>query len=183
MHNINALLTSTMSELEAIERAKNGDVTGHEKLYDLYAKQVRSLCLRCTNNIFDADDLTQEVFIQVFRKIGTFRGAAKFRTWLYRIAMNFVRLYGRRQRRDARVIARAITEYTLRTTNSRPSNATQRLALRRALGVLTPARRKVFLLHDVEGLSHSETASLLQISVIASKSRLHQAHLSMRLEL
>ena len=79
-----------ISEAEAIERAKQGDAGAFEFLYDLHKRRVYSLCLRMTGNTASAEDLTQEAFLQLFRKIGTFRGESAFSTWLHRMAVNVV---------------------------------------------------------------------------------------------
>ncbi len=81
------MLHTEMTESEAIEKAK-GDVTGYNTLYHLHKRRVYAWCLRSTGNVSDAEDLTQEVFLQVYRKISTFRGDAKFGSWLYRVAFN-----------------------------------------------------------------------------------------------
>jgi len=87
-----------MPEAEAIEKARNGDVRGYESLYRMHRSRVYSLCLRFTGNTFDAEDLAQEVFLQVYRKISTFRGDAKFGSWLYRVVVNLVLMHFRRRR-------------------------------------------------------------------------------------
>ena len=79
-----------LNEAEAIERAKQGDAEAFETLYDLHRRRVYSLCLRMTTNTAEAEDLTQEAFLQLFRKIGTFRGESAFSTWLHRMAVNVV---------------------------------------------------------------------------------------------
>ncbi len=79
-----------LSEADAIERAKQGDADAFEALYNLHKRRVYSLCLRMTANTAAAEDLTQEAFLQLFRKIGTFRGESAFSTWLHRMAVNVV---------------------------------------------------------------------------------------------
>ena len=171
---------SQMCEQDAIERAKNGDPSGIERLYELHKPRIYSLCLHHTHNVFDADDLTQEVFIQVFRKVGTFRGEAQFGSWVYKIALNFVRLHAREQRRHGRIIAAKVSENRLCSVKSRSSNPAQLVALRQALSSLTPVRRMTLLLHDIQGFTHDEAASRMGVSVIASKSRLHRARAALR---
>jgi RNA polymerase sigma-70 factor (ECF subfamily) len=172
--------SAEMCEKEAIERVKQGDPSGMARLYELHNSRVYSLCLRHTSNAFDADDLTQDIFIQVLRKICTFRGEAQFASWLYKVALNFVRLHARQQRRHGRVFSGEIAEQRLHSVKSRSSNPTQRVALTQALSCLTPVRRMTLLLHDIQGFSHNEVASRMGITVIASKSRLHRAHAAMR---
>src|SRR5258708_35586230 len=79
-----------LTEAEAIERAKQGDGEAFELLYNLHRRRVYSLCLRMTGNTASAEDLTQEAFLQLFRKIGTFRGESAFSTWLHRMSVNVV---------------------------------------------------------------------------------------------
>jgi len=169
-----------MCESEAIERVKNGDPSGLARLYELHNSRIYSLCLRHTSNAFDADDLTQDVFIQVFRKASTFRGEAQFTSWLHRLALNFVRLHARRQRRHGRVITGDAAEQRMFSAKSRSCNPAQRVALAQALSSLTPIRRTTLLLHDIQGFTHQEVATQMGVSVIASKSRLHRAHIALR---
>lgn len=169
-----------MCEKDAIRRAQNGDPVAWGKLYELHKRKVYSLCLRHTRNVSDAEDLTQDIFIHVFHKLGSFRGESAFTSWLYTLALNFVRLHGRRQRRDGRFLVYDPTEQATHSTGARPPNPTRRLALVQALHRLTAARKEALLLHDIEGFTHIESARRMGISVIASKSRLHQAHLAMR---
>jgi RNA polymerase sigma-70 factor (ECF subfamily) len=169
-----------MCEKDAIQRAQNGDPLAWGNLYELHRRRVYSLCLRHTGNVSDAEDLTQDIFIHVFHKLGSFRGEARFTSWLYTLALNFVRLHRRHQRRHARFLVFAPSEETVQFASSAPPIQTRRLALVQALDSLTTARREAVLLRDLAGLTHNELAGRVGISVIASKSRVHQAHLAMR---
>ena len=169
-----------ISEQEAIRKAQGGDSAGMGRLYELHRLRVYSLCMRYIGDPSDAEDLTQDVFIQVFRKIRTFRGDAEFRSWLYTVALNFVRLHARQRRRDDRFVAKQVPEPILNLVHARASNPFQNVALKQALSNLTSLRRRAVLLHDVEGLTHNEIAWMTRATVIASKSRLHQAHLALR---
>ena len=169
-----------MSESEAIEKSKVGDPSGMTRLCELYRPRIYSLCFRFSKNAFDADDLTQDVFIQLFRKIGTFRGDAEFRTWLYKVVLNAARLHARRLRRHRELISADETDGEVCSAVSLFRNPTHKIALAEALSSLTPLRRTTLLLHDVQGLTHNEVASLLGVTVIASKSRLHRAHMALR---
>jgi RNA polymerase sigma-70 factor (ECF subfamily) len=172
--------TRDMCEKEALDRIKRGDVVGMGRLYELHKSRVYSLCLRYTNNTFDAEDLTQEVFIQVFRKIDTFRGEAQLGSWIYKVGLNSARLHARRQRRLSRFVVHNIPDETLMSAKSLSRNPAQAIALIEALSSLTPVRRKTLLLHDIQGLTHNEVAARMGGTEIASKSRLHQAHISIR---
>lgn len=169
-----------MSEQEAITRAQSGDSAGFGRLYELHRTRIYSLCLRYTSEPFDAEDLTQDVFIQVFRKIGTFRGDAKFTSWLYKVVLNFVRLRARQQRRNDKFVVRHVPDEKLYLVQARNSNPARGVALKQALSHLTSVRRKTVLLHDIEGFTHDEIACRTSVTVIASKSRLHRAHVALR---
>src|SRR6202521_1143455 len=79
-----------MTEAEAIRLAQQGDADAFERIYGLHSRRIYALCLRMVGNTAEAEDLTQEVFLQLFRKVGTFRGESAFSTWLHRLAVNVV---------------------------------------------------------------------------------------------
>jgi len=174
-----------MPEAEAIEKARNGDVTGYESLYYSHRSRVYSLCLRFTGNASDAEDLAQEVFLQMYRKISTFRGDAKFGSWLYRVAVNLALMHFRR-RRPPEVslnISPTLTPDAMRSPRNQfwtSSFLVERVALGRALGSLSKARRNVVLLHDVNGFTHCEVGRRLGLAAGTSKSQLHKAHVELR---
>ena len=91
------ILSNGISEQEAIDRAKQGDAECFQELYGLHKRRVYSLCLRMTGNTAEAEDLTQEAFLQLFRKIATFRGESAFSTWLHRLAVNVVLMHLRKK--------------------------------------------------------------------------------------
>src|SRR5579863_5852961 len=150
-------------ETDVIERVKRGDPTGMVELYDWYRPRIYCICLRYTGNAFDADDLTQDVFIQVFRKISTFRGNAEFKSWLYAITLNFVRLHARQQGRRGRLLDRNTVERRLYSLKSRSCSPMQRIALKQALSNLTAVRRMTLVLHDIQGLTHNEIAARMGV--------------------
>jgi RNA polymerase sigma-70 factor, ECF subfamily len=172
-------------EEEAIERAKTGDVNGYETLYHLHKGRVYSWCLRVTGNPSDAEDLTQEAFLQLFRKISTFRGDSNFTTWLYRMTLN-INLMHLRKRRISGVPLEVSKEYLEQTTASLHSPhcavlfSVERLSIGRALGCLSEHQRAVFVLHDIQGLTHGEVARSLGVTIVNSKSYLHRARLELR---
>lgn len=169
-----------MCEKEAIERIKQGDPTAMASLYDLYKPRIYSMCLRYVQNVFDAEDLTQDVFIQLFRKVTTFRGEAEFSSWLYKVVLNTARLHSRRERRLRRHIVADEGEEGNLSSQSLFHNPAQTIALTRAMSGLTPVRRMTLLLHDIGGFTHSEIAARMGGTVLASKSRLHRAHIAIR---
>ena len=175
-----------LSEAEAVERAKTGDAEAFQTLYDMHKRRVYSLCLRMTANVAQAEDLTQEAFLQLFRKIGTFRGESAFSTWLHRMAVNVVLMHLRRK--SLRVVPLEDTlESEEDTTRKEPgapdlklSGTVDRLQLQRAVDDLPAGYRTIFVLHDVEGYEHNEIAGIVGCSVGNSKSQLHKARLKLR---
>jgi RNA polymerase sigma-70 factor (ECF subfamily) len=175
-----------ISEAEAIERAKQGDAQAFEILYNLHKRRVYSLCLRMTANTAAAEDLTQEAFLQLYRKIGTFRGESAFSTWLHRMAVNVVLMQLRKKGLPVVPL-----EDTVETEEETPrkelgaldpalAGSIDRLQLKRAVETLPPGYRMIFLLHDVEGYEHNEIAGMVGCSIGNSKSQLHKARMKLR---
>jgi RNA polymerase sigma-70 factor, ECF subfamily len=169
-----------LDENEAIDKAKSGDPEGHERLYRLNKRRVYSLCLRYAGNASDAEDLTQEVFLQVYRKIGGFRGEAKFASWLYRVAMNVAMMHLRKRRTGVVSLETAVRGATPAPRPSIASSPLERLAILRALASLSKGRRSVVVLHDIEGLTHVEIGRTLGLNISTSKSKLREAHRKLR---
>lgn len=176
-----------LSEAEAIERAKQGDAVAFETLYGLHKRRVYSLCLRMTANTAAAEDLTQEAFLQLFRKIGTFRGESAFSTWLHRMAVNVVLM----QLRKKGLPVVSLEETLENSEDDAPrkemgsadlslAGSIDRLELKRAVETLPPGYRTIFLLHDVEGYEHNEIARMVGCSIGNSKSQLHKARMKLR---
>ena len=175
------------SERSLVQRAQDGDEQAFAQLFDQHKKRVYSVCLLMTKDVAEAEDLTQEAFLQVFRTIGTFRGEAAFSTWLYRIAVNTVLMKLRRQKSramfslsepispDSPSLAHDIGEKDLHL-----SGTIDRIALLRAIESLPEGCRKIFSLHEIEGYQHHEIAKILNCSIGNSKSQLHKAKLKMR---
>jgi RNA polymerase sigma-70 factor (ECF subfamily) len=174
------------SEAEAIERAKQGDAVAFETLYHLHKRRVYSLCLRMTANTAAAEDLTQEAFLQLFRKIGTFRGESAFSTWLHRMAVNVVLMQLRKKSLPVVPLEDSIEtdEETPRkepgAEDVRLAGSIDRLQLEQAIGDLPRGYRAVFLLHDVHGYEHNEIAEMIGCSIGNSKSQLHKARMKLR---
>jgi RNA polymerase sigma-70 factor, ECF subfamily len=178
---------SKLTEQEAIDRAKQGDAGAFEYLYDLHKRRVYSLCLRMTGNTAAAEDLTQEAFLQLFRKIGTFRGESAFSTWLHRMAVNVVLMQLRKKNLPVVPIdetSEGEEEGTIRkepgAPDSRLAGSIDRLHLQRAVDELPPGYRTIFVLHDVEGYEHNEIAEMIGCSIGNSKSQLHKARIKLR---
>ena len=175
-----------LSEAEAIERAKQGDAEAFEILYNLHKRRVYSLCLRMTANTAEAEDLAQEAFLQLFRKIGTFRGESAFSTWLHRMAVNVVLM---RLRKKALPVVPL--EETIESEEEAPkkelgaedpalAGSIDRMQLQAAIEALPPGYRTIFVLHDVEGFEHNEIAEKVGCSIGNSKSQLHKARMKLR---
>jgi len=176
-----------LSEPEAIEKAKQGEAEAFEFLYHLHKRRVYSLCLRMTGNTASAEDLTQEAFLQLFRKIGTFRGESAFSTWLHRMAVNVVLMQLRKKNLPVVPIDETTEgeeEGTIRKElggpDERLAGSIDRLQLQRAVDELPPGYRTIFVLHDVEGYEHNEIAAMVGCSIGNSKSQLHKARIKLR---
>jgi RNA polymerase sigma-70 factor (ECF subfamily) len=174
------------TDLDLVKRAQEGDTDAFASLFYSHRARIYSVCLRMTNNTAEAEDLTQDAFLQVFRKLATFRGDSALSTWLYRIAVNTVLMHFRKKAlkqvsldepysQDAKLVRR---EYG--SKDDRLSGSVDRIALARAIKELPYGYRTIFLLHEVEGYEHQEIAELLDCSVGNSKSQLHKAKLRIR---
>lgn len=167
-----------------IQEAQRGDVSAFEEIYRLYKGRVYALCVRVTKSIPDSEDLTQEVFIQVKRKLHNFRGDSAFSTWLHKVAFNRARMFLRRQRVEEPSLDLSCVEDPSGGIMWRPpfygNEPVRRLALMRAIASLPTGGRTVVILHDVNGLTHREVGLRLGIATTTSKTRLHHAHVTLR---
>jgi RNA polymerase sigma-70 factor (ECF subfamily) len=165
-----------------VELAADGDLAAFEGLYRSYHRRVYSLCLRMTRNASDAEDLTQDVFVQLFRKLKTFRGESSFSTWLHHLTVNQVLMHFRRLLvRMERRTEDTATEIQIKTANggSRMSRV-DHISLNEAMHQLSPGYRAVFLLHDIAGYEHKEIGKILGCAAGTSKSQLHKARMKLR---
>ncbi|MGA3088374.1 MAG: sigma-70 family RNA polymerase sigma factor [Terriglobales bacterium] len=177
------------SDSAVIQLAQQGDSNAFATLFNTHKARIYSLCLRMTNNVAEAEDLTQEAFLHAFRKLSTFRGESALSTWLHRIAVNTVLMHFRKKwpcqfSLDA---PRSNNDEEAKPARREPGIADGRLegsvdrvALARAISTLSDGYRTIFLLHEVEGYQHREIAELLGCSVGTSKSQLHKAKLRIR---
>ena len=174
---------SPVSDQVLAGAAAKGDMAAFEELYKRHNRRVYSVCLRMTHNVSEAEDLAQEAFIQVFRKIGSFRGESAFTTWLHRLTVNQVLMHFRKKSvKLERTTQEGDTpEQIVRgTQNPNTMSVMDRIALDRAIAQLPRGYREVFLLHDVEGHDHEEVAQILGVAVGTSKSQLHKARMKLR---
>jgi RNA polymerase sigma-70 factor, ECF subfamily len=172
-----------LSDYELAQRAAKGSVEAFELLYQRHNRRVYSLCLRMTANTAEAEDITQEVFIQLFRKLASFRGESAFTTWLHRLTVNQVLMHFRRrgvQLEQATEESEMPIQIVKGTENPNAMPIVDRIALDRAIEQLPPGYRTIFVLHDIEGHEHEEIAKMLGCSVGTSKSQLHKARIKLR---
>ena len=177
-----------LTEAEAIRLAQQGNAEAFERIYRLHSRRVYALCLRMVGNSAEAEDLTQEAFLQLFRKIGTFRGESAFSTWLHRLAVNVVLM----RLRKKTLVENSLEEMTEPDEESgtqrrdiggpdiRLSGSVDRVNLERAAEQLPPGYRSVFVLHDIQGYEHNEIAAIMNCSIGNSKSQLHKARMRLR---
>ncbi len=165
------------------QKAAEGNMDAFEQLYERHNRRVYSLCLRMTGNVQEAEDLAQEVFIQLFRKIGSFRGESAFTTWLHRLTVNQVLMHFRKRSvklelttEDGETPDQIVTG----TENHNRMPVVDRIALDKAITQLPPGYRTVFTLYDIEGHEHEEISRMLGCSVGTSKSQLHKARMKLR---
>lgn len=159
-------------ELHWVERARQADTSAFESLYRLHVDKIYGLCLRMTGNASEAEDCTQDAFIQAWRKLSKFRGDSAFSSWLHRIAVNSVLARMRKARRERDRI-QAVTDISPAARTVGDSGNFD--DLQKAVDELPAGARRVFVLHAVYGYSHDETSSMLGIAAGTSKAQLHRA--------
>lgn len=160
------------------ELAARGDMQAFERLYRGHVDQVFTLVRRMLGEDL-ADEVTQDVFVRAWQKLGTFRGDAAFGTWLHRLAIN-VALGRRRKLAIHRDRFLADAALTLETAAGRNHVGTAGPEFEAGLRMLPPGARQVFVLHDMEGFKHREIAKLLGVTAGTSKAQLHRARMVMR---
>ncbi|MGD0966034.1 MAG: RNA polymerase sigma factor [Candidatus Acidiferrales bacterium] len=189
--NLNSLKASTtgdLSENEAVRLAQEGDSEGFERLYQLHGRRVYGLCLRMMKNPTEAEDLTQDAFLQTFRTIHTFRGDSRFSTWLHRVTVNVVLMHLRKRKR-----AEISLDETRQPSDESPKPSVEvgvfdlnlngvidRVNLEKAIDRLPRGYKKMLILHDIEGYRHNEISRIMGCSVGNSKSQLHKARQRLR---
>jgi len=171
-----------MSDVELARASAQGEMEAFERLYQLHHRRVYSLCLRLVGNVADAEDLTQEVFLHLYRKISKFRGDSAFTTWLHRLTVNLVLMHLRRRRLNYEPIEETELKSLLeeRRADDGMARIVDRIALERALMALPTGYRTILVLHDIEGYGHEEIARMLGVTVGTTKSQLHKARLRLR---
>jgi RNA polymerase sigma-70 factor (ECF subfamily) len=185
---ISAANNHNLTEAEIIQRAQSGDEAMFEHLYRRHSRRVYAVCMRMVKDPVEAEDLTQEAFLLLFRKIHTFRGESAFSTWLYRLAVNRVLMCLRRKSLPSISLDEPLHSnetdgppmIDLGSRDSVLEGLLDRINLERCIKRLPTGYRTIFVLHDVQGYKHQEIAEILGRSVGDSKSQLHKARTQLR---
>ncbi len=171
------------SDYELAQQSAGGDMAAFEDLYRRHFRRVYSLALRMTGKPEEAEDLTQETFTHLYKKIGSFRGESAFTTWLHRMTVNQVLMHFRKRKSRPEFTMdedQTPIQIVQGTENQNRMPIVDKIILENAISKLPPGYRNVFVLHDVEGYEHGEVAKMLGISEGTSKSQLHKARLKLR---
>ena len=170
---------------DVVARCRRGELGAFEELYQRHSSRLYNVAYRMTGNAADADDLLQDVFLQVYRRLDTFRGESSLGTWLYRLAVNccldHLRSKQGKQQKATGFLEDLDEVEPVAPGSWRPDTVLDRMELERAITQLPPSYRAAFVLHDVEGLEHHEVGDTLGIAVGTSKSLLHKARARLRL--
>jgi RNA polymerase sigma-70 factor (ECF subfamily) len=167
------------AEQRLVEEAQSGDLAAFERLYRDNERRVFALCLRLSSDPSLAEELTQEVFIRAWRKLGTFRGDSAFSSWLYPLTVNVA--LSERRSRLRRLMRVFPTEDVTALERPQPPPAPETgFDLAKAMAALPAGARTVFVLHDVEGRTHEEIAAMLGLAPGTSKAQLHRARRLLR---
>lgn len=174
---------SSLSDYDLTQASASGDMIAFEEVYNRHHRRVYAICLRMLKSVSEAEDLTQDVFIQLHRKIGSFRGDSAFTTWLHRLTVNQVLMHFRKRTvKFERTTEEGETPVQTVIGSEKPGKMpiVDKIAIQNAVKQLPNGYRNVFILHDIEGFEHEEVARILGCSVGTSKSQLHKARLKLR---
>ena len=161
-------------------QAAAGDPRAFERLYQAHLGRIHGLVRRMAGPR-EAEEITQDVFVRAWQKLGTFRGESAFSTWLHRLAVNVVvERFRSAASKRAKLVDDGVVLDALPSRRERPDT---KLQLEAALEHLPHGARQIFVLHDVEGYKHEEIATLLEISSGTSKAQLHRARMLLRKQL
>lgn len=174
-------MSTCQSDYELAQAVSQGAVSCMADLYHRHSGMVFALCLRMTGNVWEAEDLRQDIFIQLLKKAGTFRGEGQFSTWLYRFTINQVLMHLRKpvRRRESPCMLDDLANTRL-VKPSMGRQMTDRITIDSALQKLPSGSRSIFVKFDVEGYNHEEIAGIFGCSVGTSKSQLHKARRKLR---
>lgn len=178
-----AVDVATAKDIDLARSAADGGMAAFEEIYKRHHRRVYSICLRMLQSTSEAEDLTQDVFIQLYRKIGSFRGDSAFTTWLHRMTVNQVLMHFRKRTvKYEKTTEEGETPEQMVNGTANPDRMRiiDKIALDNAIEQLPDGYKNVFVLHDVEGFEHEEVARILGCSVGTSKSQLHKARLKLQ---
>lgn len=172
-----------MSDSKPIPRLSDAEREAFHALYQKHHRRIYSVCLRMTQSVSDAEDLTQEIFVHLFRKLETFRGDAAFTTWLHRLTVNHVLMHFRKRSvrselatEDGKIPIQVVAG----SKDPRRMKVVDHILLAEVIARLPKGYREAFVLHDIEGLEHNEIAQRKGRSAGTSKSQLHKARMMLR---
>jgi RNA polymerase sigma-70 factor (ECF subfamily) len=172
----------TDTDIALVERAKGGDDAAFEELYVRHKQRAYSVCLRMTRDPTEAEDLTQEVFLKLYRKLNTFRGDSAFTTWFHRLVINTVLMHLRKRNGHEQISLDELIETEddefrreIMIKDSHLEFTVERILFHEALEQLAPGYRTVLYMHDVEGYEHGEIATVMGTTAGCSKSQLCKA--------
>jgi RNA polymerase sigma-70 factor (ECF subfamily) len=177
-----------LTDADVVRLAQQGDAVAFERIYSLHTRKIYTLCLRMVGDSTEAEDLTQEVFLHLFRKIDTFRGESAFSTWLHRMSVNIVLMHFRKKQ-IAKISLDSITNFEeefgtqpkeFGGRDLRLNGVIDRVTLQAAINELAPGYKEMFILHDIQGFQHNEIAEMFGCSVGNSKSQVHKARMRLR---
>ena len=164
-----------------VEQAQRGDHGAYETLYRIHVGRVYAICLRMVADPTGAKELTQNVFVRAWQKLGDIKSPDAFPSWLFRLTTNETLMWARRvQRRSKREVPGQLAAVEALYTSSRSESPGVRVDLERAIARLPDQARAVFVLHDVEGYRHEDIARLMEVAVGTSKAQLHRARRLLR---
>jgi RNA polymerase sigma-70 factor (ECF subfamily) len=172
-----------MKKVDEIQPLLEDDQQTFHELYQKYHERVYSICFRMTQNASESEDLTQDVFIRLFRTLGSFRGESAFTTWLYRLTVNLVLMHFRkRKRRRDQINENGELQSYIVPGSQDPERMriVDRILLSEVIAKLPEGYRQAIILHDIQGLQHKEIAEAGGRSVGTSKSQLHKGRAMLR---
>ncbi|MGQ0764687.1 MAG: RNA polymerase sigma factor [Gemmatimonadota bacterium] len=170
----------TESDAPDVALAAAGDRVAFERLYRAHVGRVLAVCSRMVGDRGAAEELTQDVFVRAWEKLGLFRGESLFGTWLHRLAVNVVLNARKSEGRSRARFEGDGEEIEVLPELPSVSQPGSGIDLEGAIALLPPGARRVFVLHDIEGYKHEEIAGMLQITSGGSKAQLHRARMLLR---
>jgi len=168
------------ADADIVARTQAGDTEAFEALYRRHSARIYTLACRMAGSAEDGEDLLQEIFLQAYRKLESFKGEAAVGTWLYRLALNHCLDYVRSRRAKMNKLTETLDADSNFEPRAPRETPIARLDLERAIERLPDGCREAFVLHDVEGFGHREIADLLEIAEGTSKSQVFKARAKLR---